>query len=216
MSSITKIPWVSPSHWTSYVVLLGLYCPREWWPRSQLPVLTGRVWSAWPAALSLQTESVARTQDAENAPQLISTDTATIRPTFASTGRTTTLESASDAGTLAATTAVGAATATTDETVPLERSSLANQSATWVRKNGGSSSLFWGWPRCYGYYGRDCSSRSIIPSKPVHDFSEEEWREFIAILRMAKIQDSGTWWCWRSEYRQCLSLWFLGLASSLC
>ena len=46
--------------------------------------------------------------------------------------------------------------------------------------------------RCsYGYYGRDCSSRAIIPRKPVRDFSEEGWREFIAILRMAKAQDSG-------------------------
>ena len=48
--------------------------------------------------------------------------------------------------------------------------------------------------RCkYGYYGRDCASRAIIPRKPVREFSEEEWQEFIAIIRMTKT--------WESDYK---------------
>ena len=43
----------------------------------------------------------------------------------------------------------------------------------------------------YGYYGQDCASRAIIPRKPVREFSEEEWREFISILRLIKTRDSG-------------------------
>jgi hypothetical protein len=41
-----------------------------------------------------------------------------------------------------------------------------------------------------GYYGQDCSSRAIMPRKPLWDFSGGEWREFVAILRMAKSQES--------------------------
>jgi hypothetical protein len=47
--------------------------------------------------------------------------------------------------------------------------------------------------RCkYGYYGPDCAARAIIPRKPVREFSEEEWREFIAIVRMTKT--------WETDY----------------
>ena len=46
--------------------------------------------------------------------------------------------------------------------------------------------------RCnYGYYGQDCSSKAIIPRRPLRDFSEEEWEELIAILRLIKTRDSG-------------------------
>lgn len=46
--------------------------------------------------------------------------------------------------------------------------------------------------RCnYGYYGPDCSSRAIIPRKPLRELSEDEWTEFIAIVRMTKVKDSG-------------------------
>ena len=46
--------------------------------------------------------------------------------------------------------------------------------------------------RCaYGYYGKDCASRAIIPRKPVRDFSEEEWEDFVAILGRTKTWDLG-------------------------
>ena len=82
---------------------------------------------------------MARRPDEESASPSTLKDTATRPPTFGSTGLTTTLESASAAETLAGTTAVGAATATTDRTAPLEPSYHANQSASSVRRNGGSS-----------------------------------------------------------------------------
>lgn len=46
--------------------------------------------------------------------------------------------------------------------------------------------------RCnYGYFGPDCGSRAILPRKPVRDFTDEEWEDFIRILRMSKNYDSG-------------------------
>ena len=46
--------------------------------------------------------------------------------------------------------------------------------------------------RCkYGYYGPDCATKEIIPRKPVRDFTDKEWEDFINILRLAKTHDSG-------------------------
>ena len=45
--------------------------------------------------------------------------------------------------------------------------------------------------RCkYGYYGADCGTKAILPRKPVRDFTDEEWNDFISILRMAKTYPS--------------------------
>ena len=46
--------------------------------------------------------------------------------------------------------------------------------------------------RCkYGYFGQDCVSRAILPRKPIRDFTDEEWEDFIHILRQTKTYDSG-------------------------
>ena len=46
--------------------------------------------------------------------------------------------------------------------------------------------------RCtYGYYGNNCSSKAIIPRKPVRDFTDDEWSDFIDILKLSKTYDSG-------------------------
>ena len=46
--------------------------------------------------------------------------------------------------------------------------------------------------RCrYGYYGEDCASRAIIPRKPLRDFNEDEWTDFVFILGSTKTWDSG-------------------------
>ena len=46
--------------------------------------------------------------------------------------------------------------------------------------------------RCkYGYFGADCGSKAILPRKPVRDFTDEEWNDFINIIRLTKTYDSG-------------------------
>ena len=46
--------------------------------------------------------------------------------------------------------------------------------------------------RCkYGYFGADCGSKAILPRKPVRDFTDEEWNDFINIIRQTKTYDSG-------------------------
>ena len=43
----------------------------------------------------------------------------------------------------------------------------------------------------YGYYGENCGTRAILPRKPLRDFTDEEWVDFVNIMRMTKTVDSG-------------------------
>ena len=43
----------------------------------------------------------------------------------------------------------------------------------------------------YGYYGEGCGTKAILPRKPVRDFTDEEWENFINILRLTKTHNSG-------------------------
>ena len=46
--------------------------------------------------------------------------------------------------------------------------------------------------RCnYGRYGDDCASRAIIPRRPVRDFTDKDWEDFVDILRLTKTYDPG-------------------------
>lgn len=46
--------------------------------------------------------------------------------------------------------------------------------------------------RCkYGYYRQNCSSKAIIPRKPLRDFTDDEWKDFVDILKLTKTHDSG-------------------------
>ena len=41
--------------------------------------------------------------------------------------------------------------------------------------------------RCkYGYYGSDCSQKQVLPRRSIHEYTDEEWNEFIQIIRMTK------------------------------
>ena len=43
----------------------------------------------------------------------------------------------------------------------------------------------------YGYYGPDCGTKAVLPRKPVRDFTDQEWEDFIDIIRQTKTYDSG-------------------------
>ena len=46
--------------------------------------------------------------------------------------------------------------------------------------------------RCkYGYYGDNCSQKVVLPRRPVSNLTNEEWVDYIAILKLAKDHDSG-------------------------
>ena len=46
--------------------------------------------------------------------------------------------------------------------------------------------------RCkFGYYGSQCSEKRIFPRKPVRELTDEEWDDFINILRLTRSRDSG-------------------------
>ena len=45
--------------------------------------------------------------------------------------------------------------------------------------------------RCrYGYYGSDCSQKQVLPRRPIHEYTDEDWNEFIQIIRMSKTYQS--------------------------
>ena len=45
--------------------------------------------------------------------------------------------------------------------------------------------------RCkYGYYGENCSRKAILQRKALRDFTDEEWEDYIEILRLAKFHRS--------------------------
>ena len=45
--------------------------------------------------------------------------------------------------------------------------------------------------RCrYGYYGSDCSQKQVLPRRPIHEYTDKEWNEFIQILRLSKTYQS--------------------------
>ena len=45
--------------------------------------------------------------------------------------------------------------------------------------------------RCrYGYYGSDCSQKQVLPRRPIHEYTDEEWDEFIQIIRLSKTYQS--------------------------
>ena len=45
--------------------------------------------------------------------------------------------------------------------------------------------------RCrYGYYGSDCSQKQVLPRRPIHEYTDEEWNEFIEIIRLSKTYQS--------------------------
>ena len=46
--------------------------------------------------------------------------------------------------------------------------------------------------RCkYSYYGSQCNQKMILPRKSVREFTDEEWNDFIHILRLTRSRDSG-------------------------
>ena len=46
--------------------------------------------------------------------------------------------------------------------------------------------------RCkFGHYGDDCSQSQILPRPPIASYTDEDWEEFIEILRMLLTHDSG-------------------------
>jgi len=46
--------------------------------------------------------------------------------------------------------------------------------------------------RCkFGYYGDDCSQLQILPRRPIASYTDEEWEEFIEIIRLLHSHDSG-------------------------
>ena len=45
--------------------------------------------------------------------------------------------------------------------------------------------------RCaYGYYGADCSQKQVLPRRPIHEYTDEDWNEFIQIVQMSKTYPS--------------------------
>ena len=45
--------------------------------------------------------------------------------------------------------------------------------------------------RCtYGYYGPNCNQKQVLPRRPIHDYTEEDWKEFIKIIQMSKLYQS--------------------------
>lgn len=46
--------------------------------------------------------------------------------------------------------------------------------------------------RCkYGYYGTNCNQKQVIARQSIHDLDDEEWTDYINILKMTRTCDSG-------------------------
>lgn len=46
--------------------------------------------------------------------------------------------------------------------------------------------------RCkFGYYGDDCSEFQVLPRPPIRDYSDDDWADFINILRLTRTYESG-------------------------
>lgn len=46
--------------------------------------------------------------------------------------------------------------------------------------------------RCkFGFFGDDCSQSQVLPRRPLRDFTEDDWTEYIDILRKTRDYDSG-------------------------
>ena len=46
--------------------------------------------------------------------------------------------------------------------------------------------------RCkFGHYGEDCSQSQVLPRLSIASYTDEDWEEFIDILRMLLTHDSG-------------------------
>ena len=46
--------------------------------------------------------------------------------------------------------------------------------------------------RCkFGYYGDNCSQSQVLPRQPIAFYTDEDWEEFIDILKMLRSHDSG-------------------------
>ena len=42
----------------------------------------------------------------------------------------------------------------------------------------------------FGYYGSDCSQKQVLPRRPIHEYTDKEWNEFIQIVWMSKTYQS--------------------------
>ena len=46
--------------------------------------------------------------------------------------------------------------------------------------------------RCkYGYYGENCSEFTVIERKPISKLSPDEWKDYLNVLNMTRMHDSG-------------------------
>ena len=46
--------------------------------------------------------------------------------------------------------------------------------------------------RCkYGYYGINCEEYAVLPRKPIHKLTDQDWTNYLNILKMSRTYDSG-------------------------